>query len=294
LLSFFFITSPVTATPPARQDHYVRWEKLKQLSIQFFQKESEHFIKQMEVNLEPESTGTQGQHLKVDHVLFNGIVSLVVPSLINRQVPIVRTYFQKVSEGRLIEGNFFSRGFSGNTFVRIQLTSGTKQEYRVNFEDWAAGKKRGKAPVFTLSYPIGIRILPLYDKGDVFLFNSVNGSKIRNTTWGKRYGPENPAGFNTEKELLLQEIGTMHWPYKEGVSSGLISLKREDGSILGPWETEAWPNFGGANHVAWVYRPGIVLKPGTYEIVDSDPDSWMNNHQSDLRGMGWVIASPLK
>jgi hypothetical protein len=287
------VTSPVMATPPARRDHYVKWEGFKQLSIQFFAEEAQQFIQKMEGALEPALPGTQRQHLKRDSSLYDGMLALVTPLLISQQAPKVKTYFQKVNEGRWIEGKLFSSHFSGNTFVRIQLTSRAKQEYEVNFEDWATGKK-DKAPVFTMLLPTKIRILPIYDKGDVFVFNNVNNLHILNTTWGKRYGPENPARFAIEKDLLLHEIGTMHSPYKEGMPSGLISLKREDGSILGPWETELWPSFGGISYVAWACHPDIVLTPGTYEIVDSNPDSWQNNDQSDRRGMGWVIASPPK
>ena len=170
-------TSLVMATPPARQVHYVKWEEFKQLSIQFFAKEAQEFIQRMERNLEPALPGTHRQRLKRDDALYDRMVSMVTPLLISQQAPKVKNYFQKVNEGRCIEGFLSIPRFSGDTFVRIQLTSGTRKEYGVIFEDWATGKK-GEAPVFKMGQYTKVRILPIYDKGDVFLFNNVNHEYI--------------------------------------------------------------------------------------------------------------------
>ena len=287
------IASIATASPPSRQEHYVHWEKVKQLSMQFFAKDAQQFIELAELDLDPALPGARRQHLKSGLAFFNKMVELVIPSLKSQKAPKVKAYFKEISDGRWIEGKRSSPKFSGDTFARIQLVSTSDQEYKVIFEDWSSSKQN-KAKVFGISFSTGIRSLPIYDKDDVFAFNSVNNFQIRNSTWGDRRGPENPASFIIKKDLSIREIGTMHWPYIKGKSSGSIRLKKDDGSFLGPWETEVWPHFGGYNSFAWVCHPNIVLKQGTYEIVDSDLDSWMNNDQSERRGMSWVIASPPK
>jgi hypothetical protein len=37
----------------------------------------------------------------------------------------------------------------------------------------------------------------------------------------------------------------------------------------------------------WVVKPNVVIPPGTYTVVDSDPGTWAQNSETLGKGMAW-------
>jgi hypothetical protein len=126
---------------------------------------------------------------------------------------------------------------------------------------------------------------------DPFMGIDFPGSVIFQTmnTAGVENGPTRPAVFQITRPLKITGIGTYHWNSGRGAYPGTISLRGADGTMYGPWRAAGSPGSGVQN-VTWYVQPGIVLQPGTYTIVDSDPATWSQNSSSGYRGMGGVLA----
>ena len=106
-----------------------------------------------------------------------------------------------------------------------------------------------------------------------------------------------PGGINTdskyypevtiEKDVMLRVVNTYHWNDGYGSTPGVISIYDvTDGGeeLLGEWD--ALGRAGGQiPNVNWDIFPDIELKAGhTYRIVDSDPESWSSNEDSEDTG----------
>jgi hypothetical protein len=97
-------------------------------------------------------------------------------------------------------------------------------------------------------------------------------------------GPRNPTMWTTREPVLVTYVRTYHWNNAQGATPGKISLKHEDGTVYGPWQTTGTDGMGGVKNACWVAEPAAMVKPGTYTVVDSDPATWAQNDQSGLRG----------
>jgi hypothetical protein len=64
-------------------------------------------------------------------------------------------------------------------------------------------------------------------------------------------------------------------------------LRASDGTPYGPWQATGEPGQGGVPDAAWVVRPNIVIPPGTYTVLDSDPSTWAQNQETGGAGMAW-------
>ena len=78
--------------------------------------------------------------------------------------------------------------------------------------------------------------------------------------------------FYLSSPTIINYIMTYHWNDGKGAPAGSISLRREDGSTWGPWAVTL-----ANNGRYWEARMRIVLRPGRYQVVDSDPSTWSQN-----------------
>ena len=108
-------------------------------------------------------------------------------------------------------------------------------------------------------------------------------------TGGVQNGP--PAEdtvFRVNEPVTVTYLDTYHWNYGQGTDApGAISLVRSDGVEYGPFWMDGKDGMGGVPNAWWYLdlRPGeLTLPAGTYTVVDSDPDTWANNAQSDNAG----------
>ena len=110
-------------------------------------------------------------------------------------------------------------------------------------------------------------------------FNNGNG-------YGVYSGPEEPTVFTIHHPYLITEIVNYHYNSGNGAEPGEIALMDEQGEIYGPWQAS---NTGDPDpRRYWTVKPMIVLKPGTYTVLDSDTSTWACNSESEHRGMSWV------
>jgi hypothetical protein len=107
------------------------------------------------------------------------------------------------------------------------------------------------------------------------------------TSIGSAQNGATPTTFTVGESWLVTEIKTYHWNYGDGTTPGTIGLRDADGTILGTWQAEGLPGQGDVADAYWVVNPNIVIPPGTYTIIDSDPDTWAQNAETNGIGMAW-------
>lgn len=117
------------------------------------------------------------------------------------------------------------------------------------------------------------------------IFDSWNGGSVDNN-------PTSGASFTISEPHLITYIDTYHYNSGQGVSAGgTISLKRDDGEIFGPWTVTAESGSGAAN-AWWKCLPYVVIPAGTYTIIDSEPETWSTNTESNGCGFSKVEGHP--
>jgi hypothetical protein len=99
--------------------------------------------------------------------------------------------------------------------------------------------------------------------------------------------PTAPTTFTTNQYYTVTYISTYHWNNGKGKTPGRITLKHQDGTLYGPWQSTAASGQGGVVNANWEYRPWMIIKPGTYTVIDSDPLTWAQNATSG--GQGFVV-----
>ncbi|MBI5102442.1 MAG: Ig-like domain-containing protein, partial [Nitrospirae bacterium] len=114
---------------------------------------------------------------------------------------------------------------------------------------------------------------------EVLIIDISNGSPVSN-------GPALPTTFTLTNTYLITNITTYHWNNGFGALPGTVGLKDSLGNTLGTWPATGYPGMGGVPNANWTIAPAIVLLPGTYTVVDSDPPTWSYN--SGFSGMGFV------
>jgi hypothetical protein len=97
-----------------------------------------------------------------------------------------------------------------------------------------------------------------------------------------------PFEFVTTDPVFIVSAYTYHWNDARGRSPGTISFVRRDGLTFGPYSARGSEGQGGVPDAYWTVDPGVVLPPGNYELVDSDPTTWSQNAETGGVGMGQV------
>lgn len=98
--------------------------------------------------------------------------------------------------------------------------------------------------------------------------------------------------FFTSRSWLVTRIVTYHWNNGQGMTPGTISLRADDGTTYGPWQAIGEPGSGGVLDAYWVVKPNVVIPPGAYTVLDSDPSTWAQNEETDGAGMSWGYGIP--
>ena len=107
-------------------------------------------------------------------------------------------------------------------------------------------------------------------------------------------GPSRPTRFKLTVPMRLDRITTYHWNHGKGATPGTIALKADDGTIFGPWPTTGSDGMGGVTNANWHAKPGVVLDPGSYQIIDSQPETWATNDELEGRGYFKVVLQPVE
>jgi len=105
---------------------------------------------------------------------------------------------------------------------------------------------------------------------------------------GADSGPTVPTTFTISESWLVTGITTYHWNNGQGVAEpGTIGLRAVDGTTYGPWQATGTPGQGEVPNAYWSVNPNIVVPPGTYTVLDSDPATWATNAETGGVGMAW-------
>lgn len=106
-------------------------------------------------------------------------------------------------------------------------------------------------------------------------------------------GPTAPTTFTFDGPVRLVWLQTYHWNGARGATPGRIGLRHQDGTVFGPWPTRGLPGQGGVPNAYWRAEPGVVLKPGTYTVTDSDPATWATNAEAGNKGFADLEVVPV-
>lgn len=105
--------------------------------------------------------------------------------------------------------------------------------------------------------------------------------------------PEHPTAVSFTDCVKIIRIATRHYNYGSGDLPGSISMFHQDGTQYGPWGTVGTEDESGVINAYWVSSPGETLKPGTYLVTDSRPDTRSHNDASDNTGMATITYEPV-
>ncbi len=100
--------------------------------------------------------------------------------------------------------------------------------------------------------------------------------------------PTQPTRFTINAPYNISFIETYHWNSQQGKPPGTISLRHSDGTQYGPWAAQSRAGQWNTPNAYWFVSPFVVIKPGTYTVVVSDPASWSHNNTSGNRGFAIV------
>jgi len=84
-------------------------------------------------------------------------------------------------------------------------------------------------------------------------------------------GGGQPPWFYLSTPAIISYIMTYHWNDGRGAPAGTITLRREDGTTFGPLKATL------VSGVYWEAPTDILLRPGRYQVIDSDPSTWSQN-----------------
>lgn len=123
-------------------------------------------------------------------------------------------------------------------------------------------------------------------QGEIFFENG--------NIWDVDNGPTAPTIFTINRPYMITKITTYHWNYARGKTPGTIALRDTNGKIYGPWQATGSEGQGGVKDAYWNVTPNIVLPPGTYTVIDSDPDTWAQNSESNGEGFVAISGYPIE
>lgn len=113
-------------------------------------------------------------------------------------------------------------------------------------------------------------------------------------SWNTGFGDNNPTCspiFTILEPQRITYIDTYHWNYGKGAPGGTIGLRKDDGTLYGPWNVETTPGSSGVPNANWIAHPNVILSAGSYTVEDSDPATWTQNSESPC-GFTKVMGVP--
>lgn len=106
------------------------------------------------------------------------------------------------------------------------------------------------------------------------------------TNWnvgGVNNGPTAATTFTLRRAARVTYVNSYHFNFGRGSRLGTLTLQHSDGTTYGPWKVRGSVASGSPNGL-WEVDVDLVLAPGVYTVIDSDPATWAQNGQSGGRG----------
>lgn len=119
---------------------------------------------------------------------------------------------------------------------------------------------------------------------EVALFDNWNGGSVES-------GPLDATTFTVNETRHITYLDTFHF-FIGNEPRGTIALRHSDDTLYGPWPVIGLDASGTING-RWACYPDVDIKPGTYTVVDSNPETWSMNSTSNFRGFARVHALPI-
>lgn len=141
-------------------------------------------------------------------------------------------------------------------------------------------------PPTTATKPPATTSMPRPEGTEVAVFDNGNIGAVGNK-------PTRDTVFTTRQGHYITLIRNYHWNGGQGAIAGTIGLRDAAGKIYGPWQARNAPGSGRQN-VLWLVEPNIILPPGTYTVLDSDPATWAQNAGSGYAGTTLVNGIPME
>lgn len=101
-------------------------------------------------------------------------------------------------------------------------------------------------------------------------------------------GPTAKTRFTLTERCRITAIRHYHYNRGKGAVPGTIALQDSAGREVGRWGATGRDVAAGAPSVFWSCAPDIVLGPGTYTLIDSDPATWSTNDAAKSAGFAQV------
>ncbi|MHB8867621.1 MAG: DUF6777 domain-containing protein [Thermoleophilia bacterium] len=97
--------------------------------------------------------------------------------------------------------------------------------------------------------------------------------------------------FVLDVAARITELQNYHYIIGGLPGAGTIGLQSDDGTMYGPFQAVGSEGQGGVANAYWTVKPDdLVLPPGTYTIIDSDPGTFSQNAESGGVGMASVMG----
>jgi hypothetical protein len=127
-------------------------------------------------------------------------------------------------------------------------------------------------------------VVTVMDREGIQIFNNGNTKPVKNGG--------TPPTFSLNEQTAIIEISTYHLNGGRGAPPGTILLEAADGTRYGPWQAKGAKGEGGVKNAVWtVALVDVLLAPGDYRIIDSDPGTWSQNAGSQGHGFAAVRAA---
>lgn len=125
-----------------------------------------------------------------------------------------------------------------------------------------------------------VALPPVYEDRETVLFENGNIGRVTD-------GAMSPTTFALMSPVKLTSLTNYHY-FNSGHLPGTIGLKGQDGTVYGPWNAIGLPGQGNVPNAYWQVTIDVDLPAGAYEVLDSDPQTWSSNGQSQGKGFTTV------
>jgi hypothetical protein len=105
-------------------------------------------------------------------------------------------------------------------------------------------------------------------------------------------GATRPSVFRTLSSYRVEQVMTYH--YGANQRPGSIALRHADGTVYGPWQAAGAVGQGNVRDAYWWVRPDVVIKPGRYTVLDSDPSTWAREAITKGAGIFEIRGQPAR
>lgn len=122
------------------------------------------------------------------------------------------------------------------------------------------------------------------DGKSIWLPEGRQRSATLTTSGSVQNGPTRPSVFRVPEPMLLVSIMTYQLNNGRGAAPGSIAVQHDTGVLLGPWPASGSDGQSGVPNAYWHVKPGVILQPGRYTVIDSNPETWATN--SEVKGRG--------